>query len=293
MSRFNRVNSINGLDNYKKQNYDLGIVTAVKGEFNAILEKMSKYDKVQTFVEDKNTNAEKKFFVGSLNGQKVVLSMSGVGTEDAAICTERMVNKFNVNRIVNVGSAGTNKESVVNLGDCIISEKSVRFDVDLSIFPEYKKGTFDKYSEPFIYAEKSMIEKAIEVCKEKRIPFHKGTVITGNSFINDPKRKKDTIEEFGALCDEMEGASVARYCSNRDIPFVVIRCISDKPIEKENVMYFKYYNETAQRCAEIVEGMSRLLSKDKNRDIILKMKNDIEKLKSVDKIKENKLGVGI
>lgn len=268
------------LNTSDKIRFDIGIVTAVETEFKPIFDKMKLYGEVKEFLENEGTKAEKKFYYGKLRGQNCILSVAGIGTEDAAICTERMIDKYNAERIINVGSAGTNLESKVNVGDCVISDKCVRFDVDISIIPEYKKGSYEKGADPFYNANPNLVEFAYEAGNKINLPCHIGTIITGNSFINDPVKKKETLEEFGALCDEMEGAAVAKCCTERQIPFVVIRCISDKPVKKEEVMYYNHFDDAAKRCADLVEGMMVLLTKQKNRDIIEKIKKDVNKIKT-------------
>jgi adenosylhomocysteine nucleosidase len=260
--------------------YDVGIITAVKSEFEAIYDRMKQYGDIRVFTNDEGTKAEKKFFCGKIKGQNCVLSMSGVGTEDAAICTERMINDYKVDRILNVGSAGTNVESKVKVGDCVISSQCVRFDVDLTILPEHRKGSYEKGADPFIKANQTLVDLACAAGDESRVPYHVGTVVTGNSFINDPTEKRKILEEFDALCDEMEGASIAKYCANRGISFVVIRCISDKPIKKENVMYYEHFENASKRCAVIVESFCGLLTKEKNKDIFEKLKEDLGKIQT-------------
>jgi adenosylhomocysteine nucleosidase len=148
----------------------------------------------------------------------------------------------------------------------------------LTIFPDHKKGSYKKGVDPFVKANKTLVKLALEAGKANNIPCYVGTVVTGNSFINEPLLKKETIKYFEGLCDEMEGASVGKFCSDRGVPFVVIRCISDKPEKKENLMYNKHYKDAAKRCAIIVESFCGALAKEKNKDVIEKLKEDMSKI---------------
>jgi adenosylhomocysteine nucleosidase len=273
MDRYRRSKSFQEKVSFRS---DLGIVTAVKTEFNAVLDKMKQNGNIKRFFEDEGTKAEKIFCVGRLGGQDCVLSMAGVGTEDAKVCTERMINKYGAQRIINVGSAGTNAESKVNIGDCVISRECVRFDVDITVIDGYKKGSYEKYASPFIKANEELVDLAKKASDTLKIPYHVGTVMTGNIFINNPEQKRKTMDEFGALCDEMEGASVAKYCAAKGVPFVVIRCISDKPTKQEEVMYYNHYEDAANRCAKVAEKFSEVLKKERNKDLIHKLKRDVD-----------------
>ncbi len=59
-----------------------------------------------------------------------------------------------------------------------------------------------------------------------------GTIVSGDSFISDPATIKWLQREFGAACTEMEGGAVGYTCKINDIPFVIIRVISDSADNK-------------------------------------------------------------
>jgi len=50
----------------------------------------------------------------------------------------------------------------------------------------------------------------------------------------------------------MEGAAVAQVCKLCNIPFVIIRSISDKPKSKEKVDFFEYLKMASDNCAKIL-----------------------------------------
>ncbi len=61
-------------------------------------------------------------------------------------------------------------------------------------------------------------------------------------------------EKFDALCVEMEGASISQVCHLCNIPFLVIRAISDSAYEKDNHHGFEEFLEiSSKRAAKFIE----------------------------------------
>lgn len=54
-----------------------------------------------------------------------------------------------------------------------------------------------------------------------------GTVVSGDRFIEDSESLRWLQREFGALATEMEGAAVGYTCRLNDLPFAVLRGLSD------------------------------------------------------------------
>ena len=82
-----------------------------------------------------------------------------------------------------------------------------------------------------------------------------GRVCSGDQFISTKEQKDAITSNFGGLCCEMEGAAIAQACYLNDVPFVVIRAISDKPSETAIVDYKAFEAKAAKLCAAIVENM--------------------------------------
>ena len=82
-----------------------------------------------------------------------------------------------------------------------------------------------------------------------------GTIASGDQFISSKEKKEFIESNFKALACEMEGAAIAQTCYLNDVPFVIIRAISDKPSETEASEYHTFEPRAAQLCASIVEHM--------------------------------------
>lgn len=250
MERSFSIRNLKGIKSKSSRNY-IGIVTAVDTEFSAIREKLEDIKEISI---DNELGFKMNFCTGKIGESKVVLVKSTPGKIDAYSYTQTMIRKYEPLCIINVGSAGTNMESNLNLKDCVISDKCLMFDVDLTS-DGCEKGSFDKNETPFYEASPFLINLTKDAMKSNNIKYDVGTVITGDKFINDPKIKKHTLNEFDALCDDMEGAAVGKCCNRYHIPFVLVKCISDKPKSKDNIGYYDHYIEAADICAIVLKTM--------------------------------------
>ncbi len=238
----------------------IGIITAVDTERDAVLKKMAA---IKT-----NIIYDIIFYQGFIHHTPCIAAMSGVGKVNAARCTQLMIDKFQPDKIVNVGSAGALHPDL-NIGDVVISTACIQHDVDLTVFG-IKKGAFDNQEAGFIHADANFAElctKAIKDSIGKDYKVLSGAIATGDQFNDSLEKKNELFEEFGAYCNEMEGAAVAQVCASCKIPFVVIRSISDKPGKESKMMYNDFKQLASERCAafllnliDIIENSGTKLS---------------------------------
>jgi adenosylhomocysteine nucleosidase len=242
----------------------IGIITAVKSEADAVLSMMN--------VEKKESIHQVHFYEGSIHEKKVILALCGFGKINAAKCTELLILKYSLDeksKIINLGSAGA-LNPILEIGDILISKRCIQFDMDITVLQNsegkpFLKGQFQEGRDPYIYADEFLVKvcKKVseEILQEEGLNFKimVGTVSTGDHFINDPAWKYQTHLELEADCDEMEGAAVAQVCADANIPFVVIRSISDKPKKTEIVDYEKFKVLAAQRCAKFLAKLTTYL----------------------------------
>ena len=234
----------------------IGIITAVPTERDAVLEKATN---IKPF-----TIYEIEFYEGLIHHTPCIIAMSGVGKVNAARCTQLMIDKFGPGKIVNIGSAGALHPDL-NIGDVIISTSCIQHDVDLTVFG-LKKGSFGGLENGFIKAD-TYFAKHCETAMQKSIggefKIYSGPIATGDQFNDSPEKKAQLYEEFGAYCNEMEGGAIAQVCAACQIPFVVIRSISDKPEPDQDskLMYHNFKDLAAQRCASFLVNLIAVLEK--------------------------------
>lgn len=168
------------------------------------------------------------FYQGKLNQKLVVIVQCGVGKVNAAMCTQLLIDHFPVKAVINTGVAG-GIDPLVEIGDVVISQAALQHDVDVTVFG-YKPGIIPSLKQSIFHAEGKLQELALKAAKNivEHRHVHLGLIVSGDQFISDAEHKQYLYRTFNTLCAEMEGAAIAHVASLNQIPFVIIRIISDK-----------------------------------------------------------------
>lgn len=196
----------------------LGIIGAMSEELEILLKEME--------VESTNTKANMTFYKGKLWNQNVVAVVCGIGKVNAAICTQILVSEYNVNKVINVGVAGGIKKDIFP-GNVVIANNLVQYDMDTSAFGDPigqipRLDTFD------FKCDAELVALAQKACDENsEIKSSVGRIITGDQFVASVEKVQWMEKEFDASACEMEGGAIAHTAYLNNVPFVVIRSISD------------------------------------------------------------------
>lgn len=223
----------------------IGIVTAMQEEFEEIENKMKD-------AEIKIIN-NLRFLIGNIGKNECVLVQSGVGKVHAARTTQVMIDNFELESIINVGVAGSINDNL-NIADVLIGKHVVQHDFDITAFG-HSKGYITGIGNN-IECNKELVSKFNEMIKnipERDYQIKLGVVATGDIFCTDISMKNKIRAKFNADVVDMECAAIAQVSYLNDIPFAVIRSISDTP-NGENASTFDENLELAsKRCANILE----------------------------------------
>lgn len=224
-------------------NVKTGIIGAMDVEVNFLKDAMT----------DKkiNTIAGMEFCEGKLDDTDVIVVKCGMGKVNAGICAQILVDQYHVGRVINTGVAGS-LDAEINIGDIVISTDTVQHDFDLTPIG-YKRGELNSPRMIAIPADEKMRTTAAEAVREVApdIQAFEGRICTGDQFIASKEQKKAIVSEFQGLCCEMEGGAIAQVCYLNDIPFVIIRAISDKADDSEEVSFKAFEEAAAVHCAAI------------------------------------------
>lgn len=202
----------------------------------------------------KENKASMEFYLGKLWNQEVVVVRSGIGKVNSAICAQILIDDFNVDYVINVGIAG-GIGIEINPGDVVIADNLIQHDIDTSVFGDRigqvpRLNTFDfKCSEELINKAKKGSQKL------PQIKSFIGRIVTGDQFIADVEKIKWLKEEFNAYACEMEGGSIAQVCYLNNIPFVVIRSISDNANTGAHIDYEKFKGIAVENSTTILKSM--------------------------------------
>ena len=196
--------------------------------------------------------ASMEFFEGTIGSTEVVVVKSGIAKVNAGICVQILADIFGVTHVLNTGAAGS-LDAKINIGDIVLSTDACYHDVNATIFG-YKKGEIPQLGVLSFPADKDMIEKAKAAIGSAApdLGVFEGRICSGDQFISSPEVKAEIIRDFNAICVEMEGAAIAQACYLNNIPFVIIRAISDKADGSAMVEYPVFEEKAAHDCAALV-----------------------------------------
>ena len=221
----------------------VGIICAEPEELNAIKNYMK-----SIVVEEKY---DLKFYVGDIGNRRFALVLCGMGKVNAARTTQALIDNYHPDYVINCGVAGGISD-VVKIGDIVVGEKLVQYDFDLTAFGREKGEVSDKVGK-FIHSDKSLVEKAYGIIvRDDSISGVVGTIASADKFMTDPNESKQVSQEFNADCCEMEGAAVAQVCFLDNVPFIVVRSISDTPNGDNRIDFETFIESVSEIVAKFI-----------------------------------------
>lgn len=231
----------------------IGVIGAMADEVSALIKQIEN-DEVKTM-------AGMTFHRGTLWNQEAVVVQSGVGKVNMAICTQILIDIYEVDVVINTGVAGGLYKDI-NVGDIVISSDALQHDMDVTGLG-YKKGVIPGLETSVFKADPEFVQMAKEACElvNNEIQCFVGRVVTGDQFISDNATRKKLIDQFGGYCAEMEGAAMAQVASLNKKPFVIIRAISDKADDSAPVAYETFEEQAIVHTVKLLAAMFLKLSK--------------------------------
>ena len=228
----------------------LGIIGAMQVEVETLVEKLE--NPASRHV------AGSTYYEGKLEGLDVVVVQCGVGKVNAAMCAQTLCNLYEVTHIVNTGVAGSLKAEL-DIGDLVISRDAMYHDFEVTAlgYPHGKVPGMDVVAFP---ADEKLMTLAFAAAESVN-PGHTkmGRVASGDQFICGKEQKELIIANTGASCTEMEGAAIAHTAYRNDVPFVILRAISDKADDSAEMDYPTFESIAARRCAAVTTALAKML----------------------------------
>ena len=208
----------------------IGIISAMQNEIDLLLEEAD--------IERTDTIGGVDFYVGKLCGRNVVIVKSGIGKVLSASGVAALLNNYDISRVYFTGIAGGVGDQT-NVLDEVIATSLVQHDYgqitndgfEWTAGSEGAPGEEREEGQNGYYpCDESLVDiaynSAVKVVGEDHV--FKGVIATGDQFIASEEYVDLLQNDFDAIACEMEGASIALVCMQYDVPFVVIRAMSDK-----------------------------------------------------------------
>lgn len=223
---------------------------AMVEEIEPLIENFENVEKVEY--------AKNRFYTAKYKDLELVIAYSKIGKVFASLTASTMIEKFKCEKLLFSGVAGgINPE--LEIGDLIVADKLSQHDLDITVFG-HPHGYVPEGA-VFVEASSELINIAKDVAKQKNIKLKTGTIATGDQFIASVERKNWIKETFNADALEMEGASVAVVCDALNIPFFILRSISDTADMDASFDFDAFLKDSSKKSADFIISMLDKMSK--------------------------------
>lgn len=222
----------------------IGIIAAMEEELELLVNKLQNCKEIHF--------GQFKYYTGKIDEVDVALLLCGIGKVNAAVGATLLIDKLNPDYLINTGVAGGFPENL-KVGDIVISSEVRHHDADATVF-DYEFGQIPKMP-PAFKADENLVKIAGQLSPlDSTISIFVGPILSGDSFIHHPKQIDKIIERFpNIMAVEMEGAAIAQTSYLFNVPFLLIRSISDKVHEVGSSDIYKEFMESAaQNSVQIV-----------------------------------------
>lgn len=229
----------------------IGIMSAIPEEITGVVHLLENKEEIRL--------GKRTYYSGLINNQHVVVVYSRIGKVAAATTISTLILKFNITELIFTGVAG-GISSQLKIGDIVVGTELVQHDMDaFPLFPKYEIPLIGK---SYFEANQHLVEQAkgaiqsifensylhqvisAEDLKQFNIQqpnLHTGLIASGDQFFREQEQKDNLVEGLpNTMCVEMEGAAVAQVCYEYNIPFVVIRTISDEADQHATIDFMKF-----------------------------------------------------
>ena len=153
--------------------------------------------------------------------KEIIIVESGVGEIYAAGATQLLISKYEVECIINFGVCGLLNDKL-NLLETVLVDGIVHYDFDLSKIDNLPVGQYPNMDR-VIPCKNSLMDVVTSINSS----IQKVICASADKFVVDGDVKDNLYKEYDASICEMESAGVALTCLNNNIPFVVIKAVSD------------------------------------------------------------------
>lgn len=230
----------------------IGIIGAMQVEVDLLIQAMRSQGQVSM-----KSIASRDFYEGNLNGTPVVVVQCGVGMVNAALCAQALITSFSATVVINTGIAGS-LDPAIDIGDVVLSTDSINHIMDVQNLG-YQPGQTPGIDVVGYPASETLRKIARSVAQSLSLRYHEGRVASGDRFVREDGEKERIKAAFHASCCEMEGAAIAQTCYLSNIPYLIVRAISDKADGSASVDYPTFEAKAAHDCAALtMEMMQRL-----------------------------------
>lgn len=219
----------------------IGIVVA--------MEKEARHFLIEADIQKERQIAKKKIYEGSFKNYPFVLIISGIGKVNAGMATQILIDNFNLDKVINFGSAGGKDPKTQKVGDVALIDKVCQYDFDLSEIDDVNVGYMQDFD--LTYFETSYK-------KYKGNSFVISTLASADKF-STKKETLDTLIQLGANVSDMEAGAIAQVAYSNEIDFYILKLLTDVEGGSAESIFTQYVNNIKEICSKIPNAVYELL----------------------------------
>ena len=222
----------------------VGVMGAMPEEIDPILKRLENVKKHEV--------ADNVYYTALYGSLDLVVAYSKIGKVFSALTAATMIEKFGVRKMLFSGVAGA-IDPALQIGDLVAATKLCQHDLDITAFG-HPHGYVPE-GKVYVEADSKLLEIAGRAASKEGVKLRQGIIATGDQFVADPERKAWIGETFSADALEMEGASVAVVCDALNVPFFVLRAISDAADMEAGFDFDAFLQSSAVKSADFIFTM--------------------------------------
>ena len=227
---------------------NIAVICAMKEEFDALVNTLN------LTIQRDQCRLKNEVYLSNYCGLNIVVGICGIGKVNAAIFTQHIIDKYNIDYILNVGVAGSLNEQVT-LGDIVVATNLVYHDVDAREF-NYELGQVPRLDVLYFESDAEVANK-IKYFNNLNFTVYFGTVATGDQFISNIEKALFIKEHFNSIACEMEAAAIAHTAYLNGVKFTVIKGLSDMAgLDSQSLTsYKKFLNVSSLNSSIIIKNI--------------------------------------
>jgi adenosylhomocysteine nucleosidase len=222
--------------------------------------------------------AHTHFDTGRLDGHEVVLAGAGMGKVNAALVATLLADRFGCRTVVFSGVAG-GLDPTLHIGDVVIADRILQHDA--GVIEDERLQTYQAGHVPFInpteqlgypidadllarvkdrldgFMLPALSETAGGREQPPKIAF--GRILTGDQYLHCEATRNRLHGDLGGLAIEMEGGAVAQVSEAFNIPWIVIRALSDLAGRDSRFDFMAFVDAVAAGSAAILRRLLPVL----------------------------------
>ena len=218
----------------------IGIVIAIERELESFLKR--NYE-----IEDLSNNTF-KYFKTTINNNEVYAIKSGWGLIDAAMATQFLITKHDVELILNFGVTGA-LDPKLKVSDLFYVSKCLNYDFDTSTIDDVDKHQYGDMKDKYIYLDSQMIELVKKICPD----IKEAVDASGDMFVDKKEDKEARFKEGCNICD-MEIVAISRVCALNNVKCLSIKCISDE-YDGDGKDFEKNVRSSADKAFKLIDAL--------------------------------------